>query len=536
MTADPEAQNKQTGTSDGEAYSHFSDRRRRFLVFLLGYVTLASSLSATIYFPLIELLSTQYAASVQAINLTITLYVVCQAVAPALLAPLSDAFGRRPVLLGTFAIYGAAGLGLALNRASYAALLVLRGLQSLGGSAVLALAYGVVADVAASSGRGRMLGPLMAATNLGPCAGPLLGGAVAWETGRPDWCFWALVVFGGTAFLLIGWTLPETNRAIVGNGSVAARGVWRTWWEALLRLRRRKMQFRSKEKHIADDVSAGDIRDDVKLKSRDDRGSTPNGRGKLIIPNPLGPLRIVFYRDTALTLWTAAVVYTVWYCIQTSIPVIYGPVYHFNHFQVGLSYLAGGSGVIAGGFLAGRLMDWNYRVVAIRHRLPTDHRKGGDIYGFPIEEARARGCLLNFGVYMCEVVAFGWLVHYEVHCSASLVLQFLIGAQGTMIHQAFNALLVDIFPENPSTAAAAGNITRCGMSAAVVAFMEPLVSAVGRGYFFTLIGLLSSLSGMAAVLILTRKGHGWRKHRLGVKQAETASRTARNPCEAQPKR
>ncbi|KAK7935843.1 hypothetical protein PG985_001338 [Apiospora marii] len=526
MTTNPEAQDRRAETGGDDAYSHFSDRRRRFLAFLLGYVTLASSLTATIYFPLIELLSTQYATSVQAINLTITLYVVFQAVSPALFAPLSDSFGRRPVLLGTFALYAAAGLGLALNRTSYAALLVLRGLQSLGGSAVLALAYGVVADVVASSERGRMLGPLMAATNLGPCAGPLLGGAIAWETGRTDWCFWTLVAFGATAFFLIGWTLPETNRAIVGNGSVDARGVWRTWWEVLLRLLRRRGQFRSKEQQMADD---GD------LESRADRGTTANGRGKLIIPNPLGPLRIVFYRDTALTLWTAAVVYTVWYCIQTSIPVIYGPIYHFNNFQVGLSYLAGGSGVIAGGFLAGRLMDWNYRVVAVNHGLPTDHRKGDDIYDFPIEKARARGCLLNFGVYMCEVVAFGWLVHYEVHFSASLVLQFFIGAHGTMIHQVFNALLVDIFPESPSTAAAAGNITRCGMSAAVVAFMEPLVSAIGRGCFFTLIGLLSSLSGMAAVLILTRKGHAWRKQRLGVKKAETSNRTVMDSCEPKPK-
>ncbi|KAK7954064.1 hypothetical protein PG988_014758 [Apiospora saccharicola] len=184
MTADPEAPCRQTeASSRDDTYSHFSDRRRRFLVFLLGYVTLASSLTATIYFPLIELLSVQYATSVQGINLTITLYVVLQAVSPALFAPLSDSFGRRPVLLGTFAVYGAAGLGLALNRTSYAALLVLRGLQSLGGSAVLALAYGVVADVVASCERGRMLGPLMAATNLGPCLGPLLGGVIAWGDG-----------------------------------------------------------------------------------------------------------------------------------------------------------------------------------------------------------------------------------------------------------------------------------------------------------------------------------------------------------------
>ncbi|KAK8030705.1 hypothetical protein PG990_000439 [Apiospora arundinis] len=87
--------------------------------------------------------------------------------------------------------------------------------------------------------------------------------------------------------------------------------------------------------------------------------------------------------------------------------VIYGPIYHFNNFQVGLAYLAGGSGVIVGGILVGRLMDWNYRVIAVKHGMAIDREKGDDIYEFPIEKARVRGFLLNFGIYMCEVVAFG---------------------------------------------------------------------------------------------------------------------------------
>jgi MFS family permease len=68
-----------------------------------------------------------------AIDLTITLYLVLQAVSPAFFGPLSDTLGRRPVVLITFSIYCAASLGLALNKHSYVALLVLRSLQSTGG-------------------------------------------------------------------------------------------------------------------------------------------------------------------------------------------------------------------------------------------------------------------------------------------------------------------------------------------------------------------------------------------------------------------
>ena len=56
-------------------------------------------------------------------------------------------------------------------------LLALRALQSLGASAVLAVAYGVVADVCLPAERGRMLGAVMAASNLGLCIACLVVGS-----------------------------------------------------------------------------------------------------------------------------------------------------------------------------------------------------------------------------------------------------------------------------------------------------------------------------------------------------------------------
>ncbi|KAI0199804.1 hypothetical protein F4808DRAFT_461459 [Astrocystis sublimbata] len=63
-----------------EEYPHsvFPNSMIVYLTFLLGYLSLASSLTATIYFPIIDLLAERYHTSVQAINLTITLYVVLQ--------------------------------------------------------------------------------------------------------------------------------------------------------------------------------------------------------------------------------------------------------------------------------------------------------------------------------------------------------------------------------------------------------------------------------------------------------------------------
>ncbi|TLD22787.1 hypothetical protein PspLS_07118 [Pyricularia sp. CBS 133598] len=73
-----------------ERYTVWSKRKRRLLSFMLGYLCLASSLTSTIYFPLIDLLPRF----------------------PAIWSPLSDTWGRRLVYLAIFGIFTAASLGL----------------------------------------------------------------------------------------------------------------------------------------------------------------------------------------------------------------------------------------------------------------------------------------------------------------------------------------------------------------------------------------------------------------------------------------
>ncbi|KAL4812644.1 major facilitator superfamily domain-containing protein [Aspergillus spinulosporus] len=293
----PHVQNDIT-VSQQIPYTTFSQSQKHYFTYLMGYLTLASSLTATIYFPLIDLLSYHYNVSTQFINLTITVYVIFQAVLPAFWGPLLDTLGRRPVFLMTFSIYLAAALGLALNESSYAALAVLRGLQSIGGSAVMSLAYAVAADISPRSERGRILGPMLASTNLGPCVGPVIGGGAILASRNPLWCFWVLLIFGGSSLLLIGWTLPETARVVVGNGTVPARNLWRTWWDILCK--RRNYQ-------ISDEAVMQEVHDNINV------GKT--GKGKWTIPNPFSSVRIIFYQDIFLILWVAVSPYAVWYCI-----------------------------------------------------------------------------------------------------------------------------------------------------------------------------------------------------------------------------
>jgi multidrug resistance protein len=213
-------------------YTSFNGQEKRLLTLLLGLATITSPLTATIYFPLLPLLREHFHTSAQAINLTLTIYIIFQALSPAIFGPLSDPLGRRPAYIFTLSFYVAGNIGLAVNKNSYGVLLGLRALQSLGASAAYAISYGVVADVCVPSERGSMIGPVSMALNLGACVGPVVGGWIAYKSGGFEWIFYSLVVVG--AILLFGVVifLPETARSIVGNGNKRRNQSWweESWW------------------------------------------------------------------------------------------------------------------------------------------------------------------------------------------------------------------------------------------------------------------------------------------------------------------
>ncbi|GCB26967.1 probable transporter AQR1 [Aspergillus awamori] len=121
---------------------------------------------------------------------------------------------------------------MALNKSNYGVLLLLRVLQSLGASAAFAISYGIVTDVCVPSERGRMMGCVSMALNLGTCVGPIMGGLVVYLSGDIELVFWALFIVEILLFFVVGILLPETGRNVVGNGSDRTKvKAWhRSWW------------------------------------------------------------------------------------------------------------------------------------------------------------------------------------------------------------------------------------------------------------------------------------------------------------------
>ncbi|KAL3420620.1 major facilitator superfamily protein [Phlyctema vagabunda] len=308
------------------AYSAFTKKHKRLVCFLIAFAGMFSPLSSFIYYPAITSLAKDLDVSIELINLTITSYMVVSGIAPAIIGDLTDVTGRRWVYILTLLIYCAADVGLALQR-SWSALLVLRMLQSLGSSATISIAYGVVADISSPAERGSFVGAVLCGPNIAPSLGPVIGGALSQHAGW-WWIFWFLALLSGLCLALIVLFLPETSRLKVGNGSVAAKRYHQTALSLILK------------KSPKDDLGNND-----QISSR---------RG-FHIPNPITCLRLLLHRSTALIVLVNGVFYMTYGCIQASMSSLFIQLYGFNQLEAGLIYLPFGVGCALASFLSGHI-------------------------------------------------------------------------------------------------------------------------------------------------------------------------------------
>lgn len=142
------------------------------------------------------------------IQLVITVFLAGLGLGTLLAGPLSDARGRKPVILGGIALYMAAA-ALAAQAQSLEVLLAARFLQGLGAAGPRVVAQAMVRDRYAGAVMARVMSFAMALSVLvpavAPLAGALIGGAFGWRA-----IFWSFLVFGLVSALWLGLRQPET--------------------------------------------------------------------------------------------------------------------------------------------------------------------------------------------------------------------------------------------------------------------------------------------------------------------------------------
>lgn len=150
-------------------------------VLMLVPFNLLAALGMDMYLPVVPGMAQVLRVDAATVQLTLTLYLVMLGAGQLIFGPLSDRWGRRPVLVAGAFVFSIASFGLAMA-ASPAGFLAWRFAQACGAAACMVAVFATVRDLYGGRPEGSavygMLGAMLAVM---PAAGPLLGALVdAW--------------------------------------------------------------------------------------------------------------------------------------------------------------------------------------------------------------------------------------------------------------------------------------------------------------------------------------------------------------------
>jgi MFS transporter, DHA1 family, multidrug resistance protein len=180
------------------------------LTLLLSLLTGLGPMSTDMYLPSLPAIGIALHAPTAQVQLTMSSFLFGFAAGQIIYGPISDRFGRRPVILAALVLFGLASIVCATTQ-DIKTLIALRFVQALGGAGSIVLARAVVRDLYSGVRAGHQLSLMGSITAFAPIVAPVIGGflqtAWGWRAS-----FFLLVIFAAVSGATAARFLPETLR------------------------------------------------------------------------------------------------------------------------------------------------------------------------------------------------------------------------------------------------------------------------------------------------------------------------------------
>lgn len=181
----------------------------RRMALLLGGLAMFGPFSIDTVFPAFRQMAVQLQVDAVAMQQTISVYLLTYAAMSVVHGPLSDALGRRRVILAGLAVFVAASVGCALSP-NLPTLLAFRAVQGLSAGVGMIVGRAAIRDLFAGDDAQRLMSQVSMIFGIAPAVAPVIGG---WLLGWGQWplIFWFLVAFSTLLLVAVALWLPETH-------------------------------------------------------------------------------------------------------------------------------------------------------------------------------------------------------------------------------------------------------------------------------------------------------------------------------------
>jgi MFS transporter, DHA1 family, multidrug resistance protein len=179
------------------------------LAVLLAALSMAGPFSIDTFFPSFHAIAAQFSISAWAVQQTLTAYMLPLSVMSLVQGPLSDAIGRRRVIVVGLAVYTVASIGCTLAP-TFGTLLIFRVLQGASVGVGVIVGRAVIRDLYEGPQAQKLLSLVMMIFAFAPAVAPVIGG---WIHVKLGWraVFGFMATFGAVLTVASYFKLPETH-------------------------------------------------------------------------------------------------------------------------------------------------------------------------------------------------------------------------------------------------------------------------------------------------------------------------------------
>src|SRR5215471_10899846 len=210
---------KPPGAAQDKTKDNIKDNIATSKVMLLMLVVMTGVAPISLYMlvPALPILATTFGRDISVAQMTVSLYMVGIACSQLIMGPLSDKFGRRPVLLAGLALMVIASVA-CIFADNLPQLIAARFFQALGGATGMVVSRAIIRDLYERERVGAMISLVIAVMMIAQMLSPLTGGLIETAFGWRA-IFYAITGGALTTVIAIALLLPETRRdRAPGNG------------------------------------------------------------------------------------------------------------------------------------------------------------------------------------------------------------------------------------------------------------------------------------------------------------------------------
>ncbi|KAI9875243.1 MAG: hypothetical protein M1830_008712 [Pleopsidium flavum] len=447
------------GPDDPENPKNWTMRNKWAATIVVSSFTFISPVSSSMVAPALTAIAKEFHMTNQVeIQLTLSIFVLAYAIGPLILGPLSEIYGRVPVLQLSNLFYLVFNIACGVSKTK-GQMIAFRFLSGLGGSAPLAIGGGVLSDCWRAEERGRSISIYSLAPLLGPAIGPIAGGFITEKT-TWRWAFYATSIADAIIQIFGLFFLRETYAPKL---------------------------LHAKAERLRKETGNPNLKTEFEHPERSPANTLKHS---LIRPFRLLGTQIIVQ---VLAVYMAYL-YGLLYLVLSTFPRLWGGVYHESVGIGGLNYISLGLGFFLATQICAPINDTIYKSLKKRNN-------GVGKPEFRIPLMVPGSMILPIGLFL-----YGWSAEKQTHWIVPNIGACILGAGVIIGFQCIQTYLVDSYTRYAASAVGAATVLRSLAGFGFPLFAPAMYDRLGYGWGNSLLGFLAIGLGLPAPFLLWKFG------------------------------